>query len=157
MTKNQKYLLVGGVGAAALGIWFWWSNQQATAAAQITTQPSVPPSVIPPTTGPVTTLVSSGNAAIPPVGTSTTATGVDQTQLNALLAWCNNTQNPPLYIQMMNQLTAAQINSLYGILTTEWTTGAAPTAAQTAFWNTLRLQFPFLNSGGKGCTNLACT
>jgi hypothetical protein len=157
MTKNQKYLLVGGVGVAALGFWWWWSDQQATAAAQITTQPSVPPSVIPPSTGPVTTLVSSGNAAIPPVGTTTTATGVDMTQLNALLAWAQTTQNPTLYTQMMNLLTAAQVNSLYNILTTQWETDAAPTVAQTTFWNQLRVQFPFLNTGGRGCTNLACT
>jgi hypothetical protein len=156
MTKNQKYLLVGGVGIAALGAWWWWSSQQTAAAAQITAQPAVPAGALPPTTGPVTTLVSNGNAAIPPVGTITTATGVDQTQLNALLAWCNETQNPALYTQMMNMLTADQVNQLYGILTTEWTTGAAPTVAQTAFWNSLRVQFPFLNTAGKGCTNLAC-
>lgn len=156
MNKNQKYLLIGGAGLVGLGLWWWWKDQQAGAAAQITTQPSVPKSALPPTSGPVTTLVSDGNPSIPPVGTSTTPTGVDQTELNALLAWCNETENPPLYIQMMNMLTPSQVDSLYNILTTEWTTGAAPTAAQTMFWNSLRVQFPFLNTAGKGCTNLAC-
>jgi|HubBroStandDraft_2_1064218.scaffolds.fasta_scaffold365930_2 hypothetical protein len=156
MTKNQQYLLIGGLGLGALGFWWWWSTQQATAAAQITAQPPIPGSNLPPSTAPVTTLVSSGNANIPPVGTTATASGVDMTQLNALLAWANTTQNPTLYIEMMNQLTAAQVDSLYGILTTEWTTGAEPTNVQTAFWNQLRDQFPFLNTGGKGCTSLAC-
>jgi hypothetical protein len=156
MTKNQEYLLIGGLGLGALGFWWWWSTQQAAAAAQITAQPSIPASSLPPSTGPVTTLVSSGNPNIPPVGTSTTESGVDMTELNALLAWANTTQNPALYIQMMNELDAAQVDSLFGILTTEWTTGAAPTAAQTSFWNQLRVQFPFLNTAGKGCSNLAC-
>jgi hypothetical protein len=156
MTTNEKYLLVGGAGLAALGLWWWWSNQHATAVAQIVAQPPVPPAVLPPDTGDVTTLVSSGNPSIPPVGTSTTEEGVDQTELNALIAWAATTGNPSLYIQMMGQLAPAQVDSLYNILTTEWATGAQPTAAQTAFWNKLRGQFPFLNTGGKGCTNLAC-
>jgi hypothetical protein len=157
MTKNQIYLLIGGVGVAALGGWWWWSSQQA-AAAQITTQPPIPGSALPPAAGPVTTLVSSGNASIPPVGTSTTSSGVDQTQLNALLAWAATTQNPTLYIQMMNALTAAQVNSLYNILVTDWdVAGGTPTPAQTMFWNSLVAQYPFLSTGGKGCTNLACT
>jgi hypothetical protein len=156
MTKNQQYLLIGGLGLGAVGFWWWSSSRQATAAAQITSQPSIPGSNLPPAAGPVNTLVSSGNAGIPPVGTFTTAAGVDVTELDALLAWANTTQNPTLYAQMINMLTAAQVDSLYNILTTEWTTGAKPTAAQTAFWNQLRLQFPFLNTGGKGCTNLAC-
>ena len=156
MTKNQKYLLLGGVGVTALGLWWWWSNQQTTAAGQITAQPAIPPAVLPPTGGPVTTLVSSGNAAIPPVGTSATPSGADATQLNALLAWSNATQNPALYAAMINDLTGDQLDSLYNILITQWDTGAQPTAAQTVFWNQLRQQYPFLNTAGKGCTNFAC-
>jgi hypothetical protein len=73
------------------------------------------------------------------------------------LAWSSTTQNPSLYMQMMNQLTADQVNSLYNILTTDWeVAGAKPTAAQTSFWNGLVGQYPFLVTGGKGCTNLAC-
>jgi hypothetical protein len=156
MTKNQQYLLLGGAGLVGLGFWWWWSNQQ-NAAQQIVAQPTIPPAALPPGTGPVTTLVSSGNANIPPVGTSTTPAGVDATELNALLAWAATTGNPSLYEQMMNQLTPGQVDSLYNILTTDWETGAGPTASQTMFWNGLVEQYPFLKTGGKGCNNLSCT
>jgi hypothetical protein len=157
MTKQKTYLLIGGAGLAGLGLWWWWSQQQATAAAQITAQPSVPATALPPVLGPVKTLVSEGNPSIPPVGTSTTPSGVDVTELNALLAWSNGTQNPALYAQMINQLTPAQVDSLYNILTTDWdVAGGQPTAAQTAFWNGLVAQYPFLKTGGQGCTTLAC-
>jgi hypothetical protein len=158
MTKNQQYLVVGGLGVAGLVFWWWWSSQQSAATQQITAQPPVPPSTIPPTTGPVNTLVSSGNESIQPVGTSTNSSGQDITQLNALLAWSDNTQNPTLYVAMINALTPAQLASLYNILTTDWDVpGASPTAAQTAFWNSLVAQYPFLQTAGKGCTNFACT
>jgi hypothetical protein len=157
MTKNQQYFLIGGVGLAGLGFWWWWSQQQQAAAAQITAQPSVPAAALPPVLGPVKTLVTDGNPSIPPVGTSATPSGVDQTQLNALLAWAGTTQNPSLYTQMMYELTADQVNSLYNILTTDWdVAGGTPTAAQTTFWNGLVAEYPFLKTGGQGCTTLAC-
>jgi hypothetical protein len=79
------------------------------------------------------------------------------TELNALLAWAQKTQNPALYAQMVNALTPAQLDGLYNILITQWAGVAPATVSQVAFWNNLRLQYPFLNTGGVGCTNFACT
>lgn len=149
MTDKQKYLALGAVAAVALG--YYWYTQHQTAAAAIVSQPTVPKSSLP-----VTVPVATGMATIPPVGTSSTSSGQDVTELNALLTWSLKTQNPTLYQEMINALTPSQLDSLYGILTTEWTTGAAPTTAQTTFWNQLRQKYPFLNSGGKGCNNLQC-
>lgn len=157
MTKNQQYLLIGGTGIAALVGWWWWSNQQSTAASQITAQPTIPTAAIPPTTaGPVNTLVSQGNEEVLPVGTSSTSSGQDVTELNALLAWSNKTANPSLYAAMINALTPSQLDSLYNILVTEWTTGVQATPVQVAFWNGLVQQYPFLKTAGQGCTNFAC-
>jgi lipopolysaccharide export system protein LptC len=156
MDKKTKYLIAGGVVLAGVG-WWWWSNQQhQTAAAQIVSQPTADavatPSLV---VAPSTALTAAAATVTAPNATSLTTQ--QQAELAALMNWTTKTQNPALYQQMMGQLTGAQVDSLYNILTTEWTTGAAPTAAQTAFWNSLRQQFPFLNTGGVGCNNLQCT
>lgn len=154
MKKSTKYLLAGGVVAAGLGYWWWTSNQHQVAAAQIVSQPPMTPVATP-------TLVVSPSASIPVASSSSTSsalTSAQQTELGALMAWTSQSQNPALYQQMMQELTGLQIDNLYSILTTQWqVTGAQPTAAHTAFWNQLRQQFPFLNTGGVGCNNLQCT
>jgi hypothetical protein len=150
MEQSTKVLIVGGLVGGGL-LWWWFSNHQ-QAAQQIVSQPTVPPSALPNVVNPAI-----GVSLVDPVGTSTTPGGQDQTQLSALLAWSQGTKNPSLYQQMINALTPSQLDSLYNILTTEWTTGAAPTTSQTAFWNGLRNQYPFLNKGGQGCTNFQCT
>lgn len=150
MTDKEKYLLLAGIAAAALA--YWYFGVHVPAAADIVSQPSVPQGAIPSTSQ---TAVGVSSAA--PVGTSATPSGQDVTQLNALLAWAKKTQNPPLYAQMVNALTPTQLDGLYNILITQWdVAGATPTAKNTAFWNNLRLQYPFLNTGGVNCTNFAC-
>lgn len=144
MTNQTKYLIAGGLAAAAVG--YWWYTQHTTAAAAIVSQP-----VVPSVPGP-----ASGVSAAP-VGASTTPAGQDVTQLTALLSWAISTANPTLYAQMINGLTPSQLNSLYNILTTDWqVAGAVPTAAQTSFWNSLVALYPFLRTGGEGCTTLQC-
>lgn len=154
MKKSTKYLLAGGVVAAGIGYWWWSSNQQQVAAAQIVSQPPMTPVATP-------TLVVAPSPSIPAAAPSSSSSGLtagQQTELGALIAWTSQTQNPALYQQMMQQLTGSQIDTLYSILTTQWeVAGAQPTAAHTTFWNQLRQQFPFLNTGGVGCNNLQCT
>jgi hypothetical protein len=154
MTDKEKYLIAGAVALAGIGV--WWYMNHTTAAAQIVSQP---------TATPVATTTSGTPTVAPPVATPVTSSGaqatiaapaVNQSELAALLAWSQKTQNPPLYAQMINGLTASQIDQLYNILTTEWTTGASPTVAQTTFWNQLVGLYPFLRTGGVGCTNLQC-
>jgi hypothetical protein len=146
MTDKEKYLILAGIAAAGLG--WWWYSGHMTATAQIVSQPTAP------------TVANNTVSVAPPIATpatgQTSASGVNQSELAALLAWTQKTQNPTLYAQMMNQLSAGQIDQLYGILTTEWTTGASPTAAQTSFWNSLVSQYPFLAKGGVGCSTLTC-
>jgi hypothetical protein len=78
--------------------------------------------------------------------------------VTALLNWATQTKNPALYAQMINQASASDIVGLYSLLTTYWAgVTSAPTAAQTAFWNNLRQEYPFLNNSGVGCNNFACT
>lgn len=144
MTNQSKYLIAGLLAAGAVG--YWWYSQHAAASADIVSQPPVP-SVPGPASG----------ISAAPVGTSTTPAGQDVTQLTALLAWAQTTANPTLYAQMINGLTPGQLSSLYDILTTDWdVAGGTPTTAQTAFWNSLVAQYPFLRTGGKGCTTLQC-
>lgn len=153
MKKSTKYLLAGGVVAAGVGYWWWTNNQHQVATAQIVTQPPMTPVASP-------TLVVAPSPSIPAAAASSSSSGLtaaQQTELGALMAWTSQTQNQALYQQMMQELTGSQIDNLYSILTTQWETGAQPTAAQTAFWNQLRQQFPFLNTGGVGCNNLQCT
>src|SRR5580698_1666817 len=149
MKKSTKYLLAGGVVAAGVGYWWWTSNQNQVAANQIVSQPPMTPV-------PQPTLVVAPSPSIPAAAPSSASSGLtssQQTELGALMAWTSGTQNPALYQQMMQELTGSQIDNLYSILTTQWDTGAQPTAAHTAFWNQLRQQFPFLNTGGVGCNN----
>jgi hypothetical protein len=150
MTDKEKYLLLAGLAASALA--YWYFGVHVPAAADIVAQPSVPVAALPGTSP------AAGITAPPPVGTSTTASGQDSTQLSALLAWAQKTQNPSLYAQMVNALTPTQLDSLYQILTMDWNVpGASPTLAMTTFWNGLRAQYPFLNTGGVGCSNFNCT
>jgi hypothetical protein len=153
MKKSTKYLLAGGVVAVGVGYWWWTSNQNQVAANQIVSQPPMTPV-------PQPTLVVAPSPSIPAAAPSSASSGLtssQQTELGALMAWTSGTQNPALYQQMMQELTGSQIDNLYSILTTQWDTGAQPTPAHTAFWNQLRQQFPFLNTGGVGCNNLQCT
>jgi hypothetical protein len=151
MTTNQKYMLIGGVSLGALALW-WFSSHQAAAAA-IVQQPPVPRTVLP-----VSSPVAAGGTIVPLVGTNTNEAGQDMTQLNALLAWSGRTGNPSLYAAMINALTPSQLNSLYNILTTDWQGSGQPTAAQTAFWNSLVAQYPFLKAANKAtCTNFSCS
>jgi hypothetical protein len=150
MTTKQKYLLIGGVGLGALALW-WFGSHQAAAAA-IVQQPPVPRTVLP-----VVIPVAAGGTNVPPVGTNTNAAGQDTTQLNALLAWTNGTAKPSLYAKMISALTPSQLSSLYNILTTDWQGSGQPTVAQTAFWNSLTAQYPFLKAPNPGtCTNFLC-
>jgi hypothetical protein len=145
MTNTEKILLLGGVAAAALGYYLYTSHT--TAQAAITAlPPAVPPTVYAPGGGPA-----------PPVGTSQTPSGVDATQLSALMQWATRTKNPPLYQSWLQQLNAQQISGLYDILTTDWNTGSQPSLSQTMFWNGLVGQYPFLRTGGVGCSNFQCT
>jgi hypothetical protein len=151
MTKQTTYYVAGGL--ALLGLGYWWYTSHQTAAAAIVSQPAVPASVLP--------VAQSGMAQVVtpvlPVGTVTTPSGQDQTQLNALLAWTGQTKNPPLYAAMINALTPAQLSSLYNILTTDWQGSGQPTVAQTAFWNGLVSQYPFLKAPNPAlCTSFTC-
>lgn len=156
MTKKQTYWLVGGLGVAALGFWWWWSSQQ-NAAPPVTAN-------TPTGSGGTTEAVTPSPTAVAPSPTitaTTTLSANQESELSALLTWAGTTKNPPLYQQMMNQLTGPQVDGLYNILTTQWQAGKQATPAQTAFWNNLRLQFPFLNYGGLTssgalCTDIAC-
>ena len=146
MTDKEKYLLLGGI--ALVGIGWWWYSGHMTATAQIVSQPTASPAA------------SSTVSVTPPIASSSTSggqPGVNQQEYAALMAWTQKTANPSLYQQMINLLSATQIDQLYGILTTSWTTGANPTPTQTAFWNGLVQQYPFLATGGQGCTTLTCT
>jgi hypothetical protein len=153
MTDKEKYLLLGGIVLAAGAYWWYTTQQTVTAATQIQNQTSTGQTTTSGGTSATTAVsVAAGTTAAP-----SSSTGVNQSELQALLTWSNSTKNPALYQQMMNQLTAAQVDGLYQILTGPWATGASPTPAQTTFWNGLVTQYPFLRTGGAGCTTLACT
>jgi hypothetical protein len=150
MTDKTKYLVVGGLALAGVGYW-WYTHQQASS--EIVSQPVVPKTSLPTLPEPVV-----GIAVVSPVGTATTATGQDQTQLNALLSWAGTTKNPSLYGQMIAALTPSQLSALYDILTTDWEGSGKPTAAQTSFWNGLVAAYPFLRSPNPAnCNNFTCT
>lgn len=150
MTDKEKYLLLAGIAAAALA--YWYFGVHVPAAADIVSQPPVPQAALP-----STSQTAVGVSAAAPVGTSATSTGQDVTQLNALLAWSNYTQNPTLYAAMINQLDPSDLNNMYNILTTAWNTHTTPTVAQAAFWSMMNNKYPFLKVGGVNCTNFSCT
>lgn len=155
MNNTTKWLLLAGVA----GVGLWWLMMQGSANASLAAH--IPPVPVP-TPGPqvsdqvqapaVTT--SGGTVAIAPTQAAVTAQGQ---MVAALLQWAQQTKNPSLYIQMINEASASDIAGLYDLLTTYWAgTTPGPTAAQTLFWNNLRNEYPFLNTAGAGCTNLAC-
>jgi hypothetical protein len=152
MTDKEKYLLLAGIAAAGLA--YWYFGVHAPAAAAIVSQPAVPQAALPSTSqsgSPV------GVSAVLPVGSNMTSSGQDVTQLNALLAWATQTQNPTLYAAMINQLDPSDLNNMYNILTTAWDANTTPTVAQAAFWSMLNNKYPFLKVSGVNCTNFACT
>lgn len=150
MDNKTKYIALAAIAAAAAGYW-WWTHRQASA--EIISQPVVPVTALPNVTSPVV-----GVSVVEPVGTSSTSTGQDQTELNALLAWANTTQNPMLYAQMINALSPGQLDGLYNILTTDWQGSGSPTPAQTGFWNGLVAAYPFLRAGNiAACKNFSCS
>jgi hypothetical protein len=159
MSKTTKIAVAGGLAVAG---YFLWQHFQASA--QITATAATGTPVIANANG-TTTAIPPGvpvEQVIAPTPVTATAVSVvpagptTSTMLTALLQWGATTKNPALYTQMMNLLTADQIAALYDILENQWLTGTPATAAHTSFWNTLRAQYPFLNSGGVGCNNLAC-
>ena len=156
MDNKTKILL--GATIAGLGLWWWFSQGSANAslAAHIPATPI-------PTPGPAATAdqvqppaltLTGGSVAVSPVQAAVTANGQ---MTAACIAWAQQTKNPALYVQMINQLSASDLAGLYNLVTTYWAgTTKQPTAAQTAFWNYLRGEYPFLNTGGAGCVNFAC-
>lgn len=150
MTDKEKYLLLGALAIA--GGAYWYFGVHSPAAADIVSQPPVPAGALP-----GTSQSAVGVSSPPPVGTSTNALGQDTTQLNALLAWSQQTKNPALYAAMINQLSPSDLSGMYNILTTAWNVGVVPSAAQTAFWNGLTSRYPFLKVGGLGCSNFTCS
>ena len=157
METGMKLLIGAGVGFLVYELYqhFEASGQIVALAASTTPVPAYPVSAA---TAPVPILSPgaaanvASNIAAPLTPTSTP----NSTQLQDLLNWAAGTKNPTLYAEMVNQLTATQLNSLYQILVQQWDTGDPPTVANTAFWNSLRLIYPFLNTGGVGCTNFSC-
>jgi hypothetical protein len=157
MDNNTKWMLLAGV--AGVGLWWWFTQGSANASLAAHIPPTPIPTPQSPTpsdqvqTPAVTT--SGGIVAIAPAQAVITAQGQ---QVSALLQWAQTTKNPALYEQMIDQASATDLAGLYDLLTTYWAgKTATPTAAQTAFWNNLRTEYPFLNTGGVGCSNLACT
>jgi hypothetical protein len=157
MDNKTKWLLFAG--AAGVGLWWWFTQGSANAslAAHMPPTPIPTPGQVTPSdqiqTPAVTT--SGGVVAISPAQAVLTAQG---NQAAALLQWAQTTKNPALYEQMIDQASTSDLAGLYDLLTTYWAgTTSTPTAAQTAFWNNLRTEYPFLNTGGVGCSNLACT
>lgn len=170
---NKKILIAGTVGIAAFGIAYWYFNHT-TAQQQIAAQPTVVPvpgtsavatppgtvTVLPVTSVPITAVV--GPTVSAPVVVPTPAPAPSQTSqptqaqmIQALSThWAANIQNPSMGNQMLSVLTLAQVTGLYNILTTQWETGAPATPSNTAFWNALRAQYPFLNTGGVGCSSI---
>jgi hypothetical protein len=156
MDNKTKWLLVAG--AAGVGLWWWFTQGSANASLAA----HIPPTPVP-TPKPVTVsdqiqtpavTTSGGTVAMSAAQTAVTAQGQMTT---ALLAWAQQTKNPALYAQMINQLSATDLAGMYDLLTTYWAgTTSTPTPAQTAFWNNLRQEYPFLNTAGAGCTNFAC-
>jgi hypothetical protein len=143
--KLKKLLLLG---AGGLGVWYILSHHKATQ--QVNALPVIVPPTVPGSGGTVVV------APIPP-SQVTVSQAPDPTQLQALLTWSNLTKNPPLYQQMINQLNAQDINSLYGLLVGYWTTGTGYTLTQLNFWNGLVQRYPMLETAGAGCNNLQCT
>lgn len=156
MDNKTKWLLIAG--AAGVGLWWWFTQGSANAslAAHIPPVP-VPTPAVPQTADQVqqpAPTTSGGTVAISPVQAVVAAQGQMST---ALLAWAQQTKNPALYTQMINEASTSDLEGLYNLLTTYWAgTTTTPTPAQTLFWNNLRNEYPFLNTAGAGCTNLAC-
>lgn len=151
-----------GAGAVGLGIWYWLSTGSANAQIAAHTPPvPIPAPPLPTTTAsqadqvaPPVTVLSSG---VVTVQSSQVTAITEASMVGALLNWATQTKNPALYAQMINQASVSDITGLYDLLTTYWAgKTATPTAAQTAFWNNLRDEYPFLNVSGAGCTNFAC-
>jgi hypothetical protein len=150
MDGTAKLLL--GIGIIG-GAWWWW-NKYGAANASLSAHAMVP--VIPPQSpgfpvqSALSPVVAVAPAQIPVIQQSA--------QMTALLNWAQGTKNPALYQQMIGQLSAADLASMYDLLTTFWAgVTKSPTPAQTQFWNYLRGKYPFLNTGGVGCNNFTCT
>jgi len=158
MDRQTKILLIAGV--AGVGLWWWFSQGQAQASLAAHT-PAVPvPAPIPTGTAdqiapPALTVSPSGGTVAMSV-TQQQAVALGQ-MTTALLAWAQQTKNPALYATWINQLGPSDIASLYNILTTYWAGTAPATPAQISYWNSLVAEYPFLKTGGVGCSNLACS
>lgn len=155
----------------ALGLYYLW--QHFDAAGQITdlaatttpvpaytgSGPSVSQTTVTPSITPITSFapLTNGPSVIAAGQPITASSAPNNVQLQDLLNWATETKNPSLYQAMINQLSASDLNSLYGILVNQWDTGASPTLAETTFWNYLRGIYPFLNTAGVGCNNFTCT
>jgi hypothetical protein len=154
MDNKTKWLLVAGV--AGVGLWWWYTQGSAMASLAAHVSPAPTPGSGTTADQVTTPMVSTsgGTVAISPTQAAITS----QAQMTAaLLAWAPSSKNPPLYEQMINQLSPSDLSGLYNLLTTYWAGKTAePTPAQVTFWNNLRLEYPFLNTGGVGCSNLAC-
>lgn len=154
----MKLVIGAGVGLLIYELYqhFQASGQITTLAATTTPVPAYSP--VSATTSPVAIPGPGGGSSLAVAAAPiTAATPPNNTQLQDLLTWSKETQNPTLYAAMINALSAADLNSLYGILVNQWDTGAKPTVAETQFWNYLRGLYPFLNTAGVGCTNFTCT
>lgn len=147
---TKKILIIGGLGAVGYLVY-----QHLNASGQIA---QLAGSTNPANNGTADQVVTPG--AVAATGFNQPAGGEpDTSQLSAMLAWSNQTKNPTLYAQWIEQLDAADLNQLYIILTTSWNVGVPPTTSETSWWNNQVSMFPFLRAPNQAanCTNLMCT
>lgn len=152
--KNNTTLVVGVLIVGGFIAYEYWKGQQATA-----TTTSLPTdtsgggaAILPTSTTTASTPAESIITTTAPVPTITTPTGpvdlngnplpsgISQNVYNKVYSWAYSDGRAPV-IAMAQALIPSEYNGMYDIITTQWTTGAAPTTAQRAFWDNLRNKY----------------
>lgn len=104
--KSKKWLIVGGIGAAALGVWYFFFNTPASGAS------------------------STAASTAPAWGLASNAT-----QTAEIASWAAQTGQGSAWMNYLTtKATQQDINTLYTLITQYWGPGVAPPANLTNYF-----------------------